>query len=132
MGFWIYVFCFTLLTPLLLIGVGSYFRKKPPQRINSVWGYRSARSMQNADTWAFAHAYCGRAWQRCGAGALPITVLGMLCVAGKDVGTVGTVGVILAGIQLLLLIGSVFLTESALRKTFDQNGKKRTPPPIQT
>ena len=49
----------------------------------------------------------------------------MLLVIGKNVETVGTVGGIIMGIQLVPLIGSIFPTEIALRKNFDKNGKRR-------
>ncbi len=39
----------SLLVPVSMIGFGRCFRR-PPERINAVFGYRSARSMQNEDT----------------------------------------------------------------------------------
>ena len=44
---------------------------------------------------------------------------------GKSVGTVGTVGGIVCGVQLAVLIGSIFPTERALRKNFDKEGNRR-------
>ena len=56
---------------------------------------------------------------------LPITVVCMLLLIGKDKDAVGIGGAIMMGIQLVPLIASIFPTEIALRKNFDKNGKRR-------
>ena len=125
MGFWIYMLIMDLLFPFTMIGFGRHFMKNVPKTINGVFGYRTSMSMKNKETWEFAHKYCGKIWYICGLSALPITVIFMLLVIGKNVETVGTVGGIIMGIQLVPLIGSIFPTEIALRKNFDKNGKRR-------
>lgn len=99
--------------------------KNTPKEINAVFGYRTSISMKNKDTWEFAHRYCGKLWYVCGLILLPITVIFLLLVIGKDTDYVGTVGGIICGAQLILLIGSIFSTEITLKKVFDKNGKKR-------
>ena len=108
-----------------MIGFGRYFMKNTPKEINAVFGYRTSISMKNKDTWEFAHRYCGKLWYVCGLILLPITVIFLLLVIGKDTDYVGTVGGIICGAQLILLIGSIFSTEITLKKVFDKNGKKR-------
>ena len=125
MGFWIYMLIMDLLLPFTMIGFGRHFMKNAPKTINGVFRYRTSMSMKNKETWEFAHKYCGKIWYICGLSALPITVIFMLLVIGKNVETVGTVGGIIMGIQLVPLIGSIFPTEIALRKNFDKNGKRR-------
>ena len=56
---------------------------------------------------------------------LPITVIFMILVIGKNEDCVGSIGGIIGGVQLVLLIGSILPTEIALRKNFDKNGKRR-------
>lgn len=82
-------------------------------------------SMKNKDTWEFAHKYCGKLWFRCGLVLLPLSVIPLLFVLNKDIATVGNVGLIVAGVQLVPLVGSIFPTEAALKRTFDQNGLRR-------
>lgn len=53
----------------------------------------------------------------CGLILLPITLIFMLGVIGKDVEVVG----IIVGVQLVLIIGSIIPTEITLRKNFDKN-----------
>ena len=125
MGFWIFMLLMNLMIPLTMIGFGRSFMKNTPKEINAVFGYRTSISMKNKDTWEFAHRYCGKLWYVCGFILLPITVVSLLLVIGKDTDYVGTVGGIICGAQLILLIGSIFSTEITLKKVFDKNGKKR-------
>ena len=108
-----------------MIGFGRYFTKKAPKEINSVFGYRTSMSMKNKDTWEFAHKYCGKVWYVCGMVMLPITVIFMLLVIGKNEDCVGSIGGIICGVQLIPLIGSILPTEIALKKNFDKNGTRR-------
>ena len=55
---------------------------------------------------------------------LPISVIIMIMIIGKDVNFVGTAGGIICDIQIVPLIGSVFFTEKALKKNFDENGNR--------
>lgn len=125
MGFWIYMLAMDLLIPLIMTGFGWYFSGRAPRKINPVFGYRTAMSMKNQDTWGFAHRHSGCIWKICGLILLPVTVVPMLFVIGGDEGTVGTVGGIVCGVQLAVLIGSIFPTERALRKNFDKEGNRR-------
>ncbi|NBJ88978.1 SdpI family protein [Acutalibacter sp. 1XD8-36] len=125
MGFWIYMLAMDLLIPLIMTGFGWYFSGRAPKKINPVLGYRTAMSMKNQDTWEFAHRHSGRIWKICGLILLPVTVVPMLFVIDGDEGIVGTVGGIVCGVQLAVLIGSIFPTERALRKNFDKEGNRR-------
>lgn len=125
MVFWIFMMIMDLLLPITMLGFGRYFMKKAPNEINAVFGYRTSMSMKNKDTWEFAHKHCGKIWYICGLVMLPITVMFMLLVIEKNEDCVGTVGGILCGVQMIPLIGSIFSTETALKKNFDKHGKRR-------
>lgn len=125
MGFWIFMLIMDLLIPFTMIGFGKSFLKNPPKEINSVFGYRTAMSMKNKETWKFAHKYCGKIWYTCGIVLLPFSIVLMCLVIGKGEDVTGTVGGILCCIQMLPLIGSIFPTENALKRNFDKNGKQR-------
>ena len=60
---------------------------------------------------------------------IPLTmlffVMAIALVFGKEPGTVGTVGGIITMLQLIPLGGAIIPTEIALRKNFDENGKRR-------
>ena len=125
MGFWIFMLLMDLLIPFTMIGFGRCFMKNTPKEINAVFGYRTSMSMKNKDTWEFAHKYCGKIWYVCGLIMLLITVIILLLVIGKSRDYVETVGGIICGVQLIPLIGSIFPIEIALKKVFDNNGKRR-------
>ena len=125
MGFWIFMLFVDLLIPLTMVGFGKRFMTKPPKKINSIYGYRTTMSMKNKDTWEFAHQYCGKVWFRCGWICIPFSVIPLIFVINNGMDTIGTVGEIVCAVQLVPLIGSIFLTESALKKTFDENGIRR-------
>ena len=40
--------------------------EKTAENVNSVLGYRTARSMQDRETWRFAHEHCGKLWWKIG------------------------------------------------------------------
>lgn len=125
MRFWIFMLLIDLLTPLIMVGFGKLFMTKSPKNINAVFGYRTTMSMKNKDTWEFAHKCCGKLWFICGFILLPISVIPLIFVFNKGTDIIGTVGGIICAIQLVPLIGSIFLTEVALKKTFDKNGFHR-------
>ena len=122
MGFWIFMLLMDLLIPLTMIGFGRRFLAKVPKNINAAFGYRTTMSMKNKDTWEFAHKFCGKLWFRCGVVLLPISVIPLIFVLNKSIDTIGTVGGIICAIQLIPLVGTIFPTEIALKKTFDFNG----------
>ena len=125
MGFWIFMLAMNLLFPLIMIVIGRYFMKKSPKEINYIFGYRTNMSMKNKDTWDFAHNYFGKRWFRLGWLLIPISVIPMLFVIGKGEDIIGTVGMVVMVIDLILLIAPIFSTERALKKIFDKDGNKR-------
>ena len=125
MGFWIYMVCMVLLAPLTMIGFGRYFMKTAPEKINSLFGYRTAMSMKSRETWVFAHRYCGKLWFVSGLLLLPISVAVLCFIAGKPVNVIGAAGGILCMVQLIPLAGAIIPTEMALRKNFDAYGRKK-------
>ncbi len=125
MGFWIFMLAMNLLFPLIMIVMGRYFMKKSPKEINYIFGYRTNMSMKNKDTWDFAHNYFGKLWFRLGWLLIPISVIPMLFVIGKGEDIIGTVGMVVMVIDLILLIAPIFPTERALKKIFDKDGNKR-------
>lgn len=125
MGFWMFMLATNLLIPVIMIGIGWYFLKKPPKKINPLFGYRTTRSMKNAETWAFAHQTCGKIWVRWGWAVLVVSVIPMLAVLGKDEDTIGWVSTVICLLQLIPLLCSIVPVERALKKTFDESGNRR-------
>ena len=125
MGFWIFILIMALLIPVIKLGFGSYFAKKAPREINHFVGYRTSMSMKNRDTWEFAHHHCGRLWRVIGGIMLVVSAAIMVPVMGKDETFVGLYGTILCLIQTVVLIASIFITEKAMKRQFDESGRPR-------
>ena len=115
----------SLLIPVIMLVFGWIFHRQAPKTINVWYGYRSARSMKNEETWSFAHHHLARTWMLVGAVLLVISVIPMIAVYGKDDDTVSVVSLVLTVIQLIPLIVSLIPTERALKKTFDENGIRK-------
>ena len=125
MGFWIYMLIMNLLIPMTMIGFGLLFVKKAPHDINYLFGYRTEMSMKTRDTWDFAHQYIGRLWLLIGLVLLPVSVVPPLFTLGRGEDTIGTVGAVVVLVQIAALMIPIFPTESALRRTFDKDGRRK-------
>ena len=125
MWFWWFMFISDLLIPLVMIVGGMLMWKRTPKKINSVYGYRSARSMKNLDTWTFAHRYVGRLWWVIGWIILAPTVLANLPFAGKSDDTISIVGTVILIVQMTILVAALISTERALKRNFDENGNRK-------
>ena len=115
-----------LMIPFVMIFFGIKFQKAAPKNINWAYGYRSERSMKNRDTWVFAHKNIGSLWKSWGAVLLPISLIPLFFVFGRDVESVGYLCLALMGIQLVALIIPIFIVESRLKRTFDKYGRRKT------
>lgn len=125
-GIYSFMLLMSLMIPVIMLVFGWIFRCQAPKKINVWYGYRTARSMKNEDTWAFAHRHLGRTWMIVGAVLLVISVIPMIAVLGKDEDTVSVVSPVLTVVQLIPMIVSLIPTEQALKNTFDENGIKKS------
>ena len=60
MAFWIFMLAIGLLIPLTMVCFGKLFLTKVPKKINMMFGYRTAMSMKNRNTWEFVHKMIGK------------------------------------------------------------------------
>lgn len=124
MGFFIAMFFCNLLIPLTMIITGYMMYKHPPKEINGVIGYRTTRSTKNMDTWRFAHDYCGRLWFKAGIILFIPSIAVQIPFAGSNEDVVGIMTVVVETLQLIVLIGSIFPVEKALKTNFDDDGNR--------
>ena len=126
MGFWRLMFLMDLLIPLLMFIYGYVYSQRAPKKINYFSGYRTRRSMQNKETWDFAHRYFGRLSLVFGLVLMPLTIIAALTFRNTDVETVGIMGTLLMTGQIVFFIILIIPTEIALKKNFDKDGNRRT------
>ena len=127
MSFCIFMLLSCLLVPGMLLLFGWMFRSHAPKTINYAFGYRTKRSMKNEETWRFAQAEFGRHSLRWGLAELPVTLLVMAAIFGRDEGTVGTISSALCFVLCVPLLIMIWQVERALKKHFDENGKRKLP-----
>ena len=81
--------------------------------------------MKNMDTWKFAHEYCGKLWWKLGWIMLIPTIIAQLPFYHSNEDIVGTVGAIICSIQIVVLFMSIYPTEVALKRTFNDDGSMK-------
>lgn len=123
--FWLFTLAYSLLIPGSMLLLGRSLVKSPPGEINSGYGYRTARSMRSRETWDFAQDFSGRFWVRAGRPVLAFSLLWMALLFGRGIGTVGRFGLILTGLQMVPFLAVIPATERALKRKFDNFGRKR-------
>ena len=125
MWFWWFVLVSDLLIPVIQIVAGLMMWKCCPHSVNNVYGYRTKWSKKNPDTWKFAHEHCGRLWWKVGLTLLVLTVVAHIPFYGADEDAIGNLCLIVTCVQLVALIGSIFPTERALKRTFNEDGTRK-------
>lgn len=125
MGFWIFMFVCNSIIPVMMIIFGRVMWKRPPKKINGIYGYRTSMSMKNMDTWTFAHEFSGKLWWKLGWIMLVPSVIIQLPFLKDDENAIGILGMVLCIIQCTVLVLSIIPVEKALKNTFDQEGNRR-------
>lgn len=123
--FWLFMLAVVLLIPGSIILLGRSFANNPPGEINGGYGYRTARSMKNRETWEFAQRFSGRFWLRAGRPVLAVSLVWMALLFGREVDTVAHLGLLLTGLQMVPFLAVIPATERALKQEFDDFGRKR-------
>lgn len=102
----------------LMLGLSWFFYKKPPKTINSIYGYRTNRSMKNQQTWDEANRYSSVFAFKLGLFSFALPFIGYILYPQQNV------LVSLIGHSLLLILIIVF-TEAHLKARFDQDGNPK-------
>ena len=125
MWFWWFMLICDLIIPIAMVICGRMMWKHCPKHINGMLGYRTTRSMKNMDTWKFANDYCGRLWWKIGWIMIIPSALIHIPLYHSDKNTIGFAGLILVVIQCFIMIVSIYPTEKALKKHFNDDGIRR-------
>ena len=125
MWFWRFILLCDLIVPVIMFVGGIIMSNHCPNHINGLFGYRTARSMKNMDTWKFAHEYCGRIWRKVSLISFFITILMHLPFYHSNEDTIGVLSLVVMFFQIISLIVPIFLTEKALKRTFNEDGTRR-------
>ncbi|MCI8490294.1 MAG: SdpI family protein [Lachnospiraceae bacterium] len=132
MWFWWFMLVCDLLIPIVMIAAGYLMWKHSPEKINRMVGYRTARSMKNADTWKFANEYCGRLWWKIGWMMLIPSFLIHIPFRSGSESVIGIVGAVLCTVQCAVLVGAIFPVERALKRNFTLDGIRKSVPAVKS
>jgi len=115
-GIWMQYFYYItdLSLPVMMTIIGYVFLKYPPKEINSLYGYRTARSMRNVETWAYAHRMCGKIWIKAG------PLLFVLVFFSKTFLKINEelLSLIHMGVLIFALLSTIFLVENMMKRKF--------------
>ncbi|WP_143317875.1 hypothetical protein [Clostridium sp. HBUAS56017] len=124
-GLFIFKIIFTLSMPIAIIALGKYLIKNTPKEIKRDFVYRSSMSTKNKDTLEFAYNHCGKILIPIGWSLFIATIIAMMFMLGKDKVIINFFCNTLILIQGIFLGTSVFSTERALRRSFDEYGNRK-------
>ncbi len=114
---WLMLAC-DLIVPVTMILVGRMMRRHAPKEINMTFGYRTKRSMQNEETWKFAHDFCGRLWWKTGWVLGAVTVIFQIALIRSDENTISSWGIGVMLVQTAVMLLTILPVERALKRTF--------------
>jgi uncharacterized membrane protein len=103
----------------LILTIALLFYLFPPNRINGVYGYRSAQSMKNEQTWKAANEFSSRSLLIGSVILLGFQILAWYKFKPYDM-LASTI------VLVVILFGIIYLTERKLKAEFDKEGNKRS------
>lgn len=112
--------------PILIIVIGAFMQKRPPKEINGMIGYRTSRSRLSKETWNFAQLYSGKIFLISGMFMFVVSVAASIVSFAVSEDAAAHICVILCLVQVIIILLSIIPVEAALRKNFDQHGKRRS------
>jgi len=125
MFIWYFLLASNLIIPAAMLLFGWILKNNPPQNINNAYGYRTAMSMKNTDTWIFANKLCGKIWLKTGKIMLPLSIIAMLPFMHSSENIIGIVTIIILIFQCSAMILAIYFVEKQLKKKYDSYVRKR-------
>lgn len=100
----------------IFLAAGIFVLIFPPQKINSLYGYRTAASMRSQPAWHFAQKFAAKMLIFTGCFLLLFSMLGLLFEPGKTVELVTGIVVTLLSVAFIL-----YATEKAISEQFPKS-----------
>ena len=129
MNFWLYMTFMSIVVPLVLIIVGLYYTKCPPNKIYTDFGYKTPLTLKNEDIWAFAHQCCGKAWIKLGLIMMVLSIAIMFIPRAISENAMSIFSVSLFVLQCIAVYISIRRIKATILTVFDENGNRRKAAP---
>ncbi|EGV43506.1 SdpI family protein [Bizionia argentinensis JUB59] len=107
------IFFIPVSTGLIFIVVGLVMLIFPPDKINSLYGYRTKNSMKTKETWGFAQKYSSKEMMKLGALLSMTGLLGFIYQPSENTATI-----IGSGLIILVVIVLIIRVEAAIKRKF--------------
>lgn len=104
----------------LIFLLSTIFYFFPPKKINSIYGYRTQRTMSNNDVWSFANSLFSTVLMKYSGVSLIVALL-LTFLSGALMNSW-----LPMALMIFTLIVSIIQTEKGLNKNFDQKGDRKT------
>lgn len=112
-----YIYVLSVNGLLFLISLIFYFF--PPKKINSLYGYRTHKSMLNQDIWDFSNRLFNKTLVSYGAGSFVVALL--LAYLNPEM----MAGWVPMGLLFFTVIVCIYKTEQEIKKHFDDEGNRK-------
>ena len=121
---WLMLTLFLLIMPLTAFFCGKWFLEKTPKKINRFSGYRTNRSMKSQESWDFAQQKCGQIWKQLGVFSVPVSAALFLPALWAKHTAQGIWCLVIVLLQGAAFVATIFPVERALKRSFDQYGRR--------
>ena len=125
MNFWLYMTFMAIVVPLVIVLVGLYYTKCPPEKIYTDFGYKTPLTLKNEDVWAFAHQCCGKVWIKLGLIMMPISIAIMVIPRFISENAISIFSISLFVVQCIAVYFSLRRIKATILATFDEEGRRR-------
>lgn len=119
----IFFLIIVLLIPISMLGYGLLWRLRPPNSMNTLYGYKTSWSMKSMKTWDFAHRHAGILWIFLSVPLGIISISVLFTFGNYDINGLSGVVMIITVVQLIILMMPILRTEIELRKKFYEKGR---------
>jgi uncharacterized membrane protein len=126
MIFWFLCLLVDLLAPMVAIVFGLKFRKAPPKNVNSLFAYRTARSMKDHQSWVAAHNLFGNILFKMGLVMIPLSLISMLFVIKENITIIGMSCMTLCLLQCVALTLTTIPVELLLKRREEKLQQKNS------
>lgn len=103
---------------IVCVVIGFIFKIFPPKKINYIYGYRTALSVKNKDTWNEAQKYSANSFLILGFIYMALQFILSRLIENISVGYENTI--IITGIVIMIIINEVHL-----KKLFNKDGSRK-------
>jgi uncharacterized membrane protein len=96
-----FLLCTSLIGIIFVIS-GFILYKKPPGKINHLYGYRTSSSMKSQERWDFAQKHSAKIMYRHGIYMILMSLFGLVLPISETVGSILSIGIMLFFVYKML------------------------------